>query len=131
MIFLEGNERKIFLRNNLYENLGQVHKKNNLIVFIVEVLDIVINDIHLIQLNPIPILIIGIVIDQIINQKQNIVDHIHVHHQVKMNDDENVNNMKNLLLKQIIVVIDDIHQLVQVIVQQHVVKVEIENEEFR
>jgi len=119
------------LHNNLYQYLGQVHKKKNLIVFKVEVLDIVIIDIHLIQLNPIRILIIVIVINQIINQKQNIVDHIHVHHQVKMNDDEDVNNMKNLRPKQIIVVIDDIHQLVQVIVQQHVVKVEIENEEFR
>jgi hypothetical protein len=96
----------------------------------VEVPDIVINDIHLIQLNPIRILIIEIDIDQIINQNQNIVDHIHVHLQVKMNEDENVNNMKKLM-KQIIVVIGDIHQLVQVIVQQLVVRVEIENDEFR
>jgi hypothetical protein len=110
---------------------GQVHKKQNLVVlFIVEVPDIVINDIHLIQLNPIRILIIEIDIDQIINQNQNIVDHIHVHLKVKMNEDENLNNMKKLM-KQIIVVIGDIHQLVQVIVQQLVVRVEIENDEFR
>jgi hypothetical protein len=96
----------------------------------VEVLDSVIIDIHWIQWNQIPILIIEIAIDQIINQNPNIVDHIHVHHQVKMIDDVDVNKMKKRM-KPIIVVIDDIHQLVQVIVQQLVVKVEIENDEFR
>jgi hypothetical protein len=96
----------------------------------VEVPDIIIIDIHLIQLNPIQIPINVLAIDQIINQNQNTVDHILVHHQVKMNDDENVNNMKKQM-NQIIVVIEDIHQLVQVIVQQLVVKVEIENDEFR
>ncbi len=120
----------VFIIANLYQNLGQVNKKKKLVVFIVEVPDIIIIDIHLIQLNPIQIPINVLAIDQIINQNQNTVDHILVHHQVKMNDDENVNNMKKQM-NQIIVVIEDIHQLVQVIVQQLVVKVEIENDEFR
>ena len=47
-----------------------------------------------------------------------------------MNDDIDLNNTINPM-KQILVVIDDIHRLVRVLVQQLEVKVVIENDEIR
>lgn len=109
--------------------IDQVHKRQNLVVCMVEVLDNVVIDIHLILSNRVPIQIIEIDLEQIRNRNRNIVDRIHVHHQVKMIDDVDVKRTKNRR-KAIHVVIDDIHRLVQVIVHQLVVKVVIVNDEI-
>ena len=95
-----------------------------------EVLGNVVIDIHLILLNRIPIPIIEIDIEQIINRNRNTVDPIHVPHRVKRIDDIDVKPTRNQR-KAIHVVIDDIHQPVPVIVHQLVLKVVIENDELR
>jgi hypothetical protein len=78
--FMKILEGKFFECNYsiLNKNLGQVLKRKNLVIYIVEILEIVIIDIHSILLNLILILIIEIDIDQIINL--DVVDHFQVHH---------------------------------------------------